>query len=346
MKAIPIAIAAATLSACAAQPLERFSQDVPPVVLTTVSSAGVRDLRAVYRGAACARLPDAAPACDDVLLRLPGEGPVPEPLPARDLTQRYRVAFVPGLFAECFERFVRPFDDARRGLESEGFAADYIRVSGRGSAAANAKRIAEQIAALPADPRPIILFAYSKGLTDALEFVVQHPGTAKRVAAIVSVAGAVNGTPLAERLESAYRGLAAVFPFPDCAAGNGDEIEDLRRDVRLEWWQRHRQAVTVPVFALVAAPRPDRVSPATRSTHARLSQIDARNDGKLLWQDQIAPGGFLLGFANADHWAIAVPLTEELPALSFAFRDDLPRAALVRAAIEVVAATLDGGAPR
>lgn len=334
------------LAACTAQPLERFSEDSLPVVLATLSDAGVRDLRPAYRRAVCSRLPPAAPACDDVLLRLPGEGEAVEPAPQLDLAARYRIAFVPGLFSECFERLVQPFGDGRRELQAQGFAADYLRVPGRGTAAANADRIAKYIDELAGDARPLILFAYSKGLPDTLEFLIRYPAKAKRIAAIVSVAGAANGTPLADRMQAAYRGLAAAFPFPDCAAGNGDEIDDLRREVRLDWWRRNRQAVTVPVFALVAAPRPDRVSPGTRGTYKLLAQIDPRNDGKLIWSDQIVPGSFLLGYANADHWAVALPVTEELPALSFAFRDDVPRAALVRAAIEVVAATLAEARPR
>ena len=100
-----------------------------------------------------------------------------------------------------------------------------------------------------------------------------------------------------------------------------------------------------PVFALVAAPRSDRVSPGTRATFDRLAQIDPRNDGKLLAQDQIVPGQYLLGYANADHWAVAIPPDESLPGFSLLFRDGVPRPALVRAAIEVVAATL-ATAPR
>jgi hypothetical protein len=69
--------------------------------------------------------------------------------------------------------------------------------------------------------------------------------------------------------------------------------------------------------------------------------VSARNDGKLLWIDQIAPRSYLLGYANADHWAVAIPVAQELPQLAFLFRDDVPRTALVKAAIEIVAEVLD-----
>ena len=74
--------------------------------------------------------------------------------------------------------------------------------------------------------------------------------------------------------------------------------------------------------------------------HTRLSRIDPRNDGQLLWYDAIAPLGYLLGYVNADHLAIGVPASQQMPALSFLFKDNVPRAALVKGAIEVAAETL------
>jgi len=337
---IATACAALLLAACASEPIAPYADRVPPTVLVTIEDAGVRDLRGSFRAATCSRLPANAPACEDVLLRLPGEGVGYAPGPAPDLPQRFRIAFVPGFLSECFDAYARPFADAQRALTEEGFTVDYFRVPGRGTTADSAKRLADHFAALDGDPRPIILFAYSKGLPDTLEFVVRHPAAAQRIAAIVSVAGAVNGSPLADDLTSAYRDLAAGFPLPGCAPGTGAELRDLQRDVRLEWWRLNRHAVTVPVFALVAAPRPDRVSPATRLSYDRLARQDPRNDGKLLAQDQIVPGGYLLGYANADHWAVAIPLAEALPSWSMLYRDNVPRPALVRGAIDVVAETL------
>lgn len=330
----------ALLAACASQPVGRALESAPPVVLSTIEAAGIRDLRAEYRAATCARLPANGPACEDVLLRLRGEGEVAAPKTAADLPRRYRVAFVPGLFSDCFDRYARPFDDSQRALEAEGFSVDYFRVPGRGTAAGNGSRLAEHFSSLPDDERPLIVFAYSKGLPDVLEFVVSYPEAAARIAAVVSIAGAANGSPLADELYAAYRRWAAAFPLPGCDAGSGDEIEDLRRDVRLEWWRRNRNAVTIPVFALVTAPRPEQVSPAMRPMHDRLARIDSRNDGRLLAQDQMVPGSYLLGYANADHLAIATPLANAFPSSSLLFRDVVPRPALVRAAIDVVADTL------
>lgn len=311
-----------------------------PTTIVAVRDAGVHDLRGTFRAAACARLPAGSPSCEEVLLRLASEPP-PEPLPpADDLARRYRIAFVPGLFSECFEDLARPFADVQADLEARGFTVHYFAVAGRGSVAQNADRLAGYFADLAADERPLIVFAYSKGLVDLLEFMVRYPVAAERIAAVVSVAGASNGSPLADRMHAIYRSLGAKFPLPGCPRGTGEEVADLRPDTRIAWWQKHGESLVVPIFTLVAAPQPDRVSPATRATYNELAKIDPRNDGKLLWQDQIPPRSHLLGYVNADHWSIAVPVLKEAPTASFLFRDNAPRTALAEAAIEVAAATI------
>jgi hypothetical protein len=339
LRAVSSIAASLLAGGCAAPAVEPWFSSAPPVVLVAAQDAGVRDLRATYRSAACRLLPDGTP-CDSVLLPLPGEGNAPAGAPPTNLAQRYRIVFVPGLFSECFDSYARPFSDVQAALAAEGFAAEIVRLPGRGTSAANAARLADHFAAVAHDPRPIIVFAYSKGLPDTLEFVVRHPQEASRIAAIVSVAGAANGSPLADDLYAPYRRWGAAFPLPGCEPGSGEEIHDLRRDVRLDWWRTNGSAVKVPVFALVAAPRPEQVSPATRSSFRRLARIEPRNDGKLLAQDQVVPGGYLLGYVNADHWAIAIPLSDAFPSWSALFRDGVPRIALARAAIEVVADTL------
>jgi len=334
------AITLALLTACAAGDSIGRSDVIPPSTIVAIRDAGVRDLRGEFRAAVCARLGTESPACEDVLLRLAGESVATASPPDEDLAQRYRVAFVPGLFSECFEAFARPFADAQADLQSRGFAVDYFQVAGRGSSAQNAARLAEHFRSTAGDARPVIVFAYSKGLVDLLEFMVRHPGDARQIAAVVAVAGAANGSPLADQMHAVYRAVGAPFPLPGCAPGTGEELIDLQPDVRIAWWQQHGESITVPMFALVAAPEPDRVSPATRATYRQLAKVDARNDGKLLWQDQIPPRSYLLGYVNADHWSVAVPVAAGMPKASFLFRDETPRAALVAGALDVVARTL------
>jgi len=101
----------------------------------------------------------------------------------------------------------------------------------------------------------------------------------------------------------------------------------------------------VPICSIVAVPKADRVSPILKQPHAKLAGIDPHNDGLLLWYDTIVARGYLLGYVNADHLAIAVPISQQVPPFSFLFKDDVPRAAIARAAIEVVAQALESFSP-
>jgi len=323
------------LVTCTTKTLVPYSETMPPVVLAPLAAAGVEDMRGRYRAAVCARLPAARP-CDQVLVRLPGETPDGVTGTPPDLAQRYRLVFVPGLFADCVARVVQPLADIMDPLRHTGFEVYCFQVAGRGSSAEHAQQLARQLAALGEDPRPLLVFAYSKGLPDMLELLVHAPAVSHQIAALVSLAGAVNGSPLVDNLHGLYRTWLAALPLPGCAQGTGEERRDLRRETRLAWWLQHRQAVRVPGFSLVALPRPEHVSPVLAALHAELGAVDPRNDGQLLWYDAVVAPGRLLGYVNADHWAIAMPLRQQLPALAFLFQDDVPRLTLIEAAIEVV----------
>jgi hypothetical protein len=81
-------------------------------------------------------------------------------------------------------------------------------------------------------PAPDYRVCLFQGLVDVLEFVVRYPVAAKRIAAIVGIASAANGTPLADDVREIYRDWGADFPLPGCDKGTGAEVDDLRRDVR------------------------------------------------------------------------------------------------------------------
>ena len=146
----------------------------------------------------------------------------------------------------------------------------------------------------------------------------------------------MNGTPLAEDWKAFYEAVGARWPMSRYAAGTGAEIDDLRREPRLAWWRCYGAGIGIPLFSLVAVPRPEHVSPMLSAMHARLAASDPRNDGQLLWYDAIAPLGSLLCYVNADLWTIAIDFNHQVPLMAGLFRDDVPRSALVEAAIEVV----------
>lgn len=335
-----IAIAALIFAGCAANSSPVIEETMPPIVVATLNDAGIKDIRHLYRAAVCRQLPADSLPCEELILRFPGESDSSAVMSQRDITSLYRIGFVPGIFNDCFNGAFHPFTDVIKPLIESGFAVHDFRVAGRGSSVENAEHLAKQLTELRPDPRPFIMVVYSKGLPDVLELLLRYPELAPEIAAVVSVAGASNGSPIADQLYERYRHWLAGLPVPGCARGTGDEVNDLRRDVRLEWWRRNRSKITVPIFSIVAVPRSDRVSAVLKRTHAKLAAIDPHNDGQLLWYDALVTGGYLLGYVNADHLAVAIPVSQQIPALSFLFKDNVPRPALVRAAIEVVAETL------
>lgn len=323
--------AALSLAACAAIP--PGEDDFPGI-------DPAHDLRADFRAVACSRFP-AGISCDAILRREPNEALAPSAPPAgAGAAKRYRVGLVPGLLAECLSPMLRPFGDVDGPLAAKGYDVTYFPVPGRGSAAVNARFLGERLAGDASDTRPWILVAYSKGIVDALELVASGAEGASRIAAIVSISGAAGGSLFADDYHVLYREFVARMPVPACAASDGSEVEGLRRDARAAWWKANGARIRVPVLSLVGAVSADRVSYGSKLAYLKLSSVDPRNDGKILWRDQLVPGGYLLGFVDADHWSIAVPLAKDLPALAFLFRDDVPRAALVESALEVTARLL------
>ena len=50
-------------------------------------------------------------------------------------------------------------------------------------------------------------------------------------------------------------------------------------------------------------------------------EIDPLNDGQLLFIDQLIPGSALLGYVNADHWTVAIPVEEKFSGRDPALKD-------------------------
>ena len=65
----------------------------------------------------------------------------------------------------------------------------------------------------------------------------------------------------------------------------------------------------VRYYSLVTFPQPERISSILTSSYDKLARIDARNDSQVIFYDQVIPGSTLVGYLNADHWALAVPIT-------------------------------------
>jgi hypothetical protein len=79
--------------------------------------------------------------------------------------------------------------------------------------------------------------------------------------------------------------------------------------------------------------------------------VDPRNDGQVVWADAFIPAGTFLGYANADHWAVALPIVRGVPpalraaAAAVLDRNAFPREVLLEAIVRHVEEELAGPHP-
>jgi hypothetical protein len=157
----------------------------------------------------------------------------------------------------------------------------------------------------------------------------------------LSVAGAINGSPLAEE----PTGLALLFPRGEdsaCAEAQRTATADLRRAHRLRWLMAHPLPEQPRYFSLAAFTPAEEISPPLRPRATALARIDPRNDGLLPFFDQVIPGAVLLGYANADHGSIVTEPAGMNAALA-GTRSELPsfpREVLIEAALLHIAEAL------
>jgi hypothetical protein len=325
-----------------------YDSDGPPQQLAVLGTPASEDERARFRQIFCAlydaetrEREDGAP-CGDVLHRLGGEpAPTPAPLPPHDM--RLRVLIITSALGECIADVATPFDQGVERLEPLGYRIDTVVVGGMSSCTYNARMIADAVEELALEPDDrLILLGYSKGAPDILHFLVGYPELAERVQAAVSVAGAVNGSPIADGFSgSFYRWLAKPSSL-FCEGRDLGMVRSLRRGNLQPWLAANPLPAHVQTFSLGAFTDRPHIARLLRVPYDLLAQIDPRNDGQLIFTDQIVPGSALLGYANADHWAVAMALEERRgfwmghPGRKRAF----PRAVLFEAIVRFVGESL------
>jgi hypothetical protein len=263
------------------------------------------------------------------------------------------VLIVPGLFGDCVGAQSVPFGDGVPRTTAADAAAPYrqyddlglreirlLPVLGRASTAVNGRLLADAIRAEAARPDRdrLVLVGYSKGVPDLLEAIAllqREGGVPAKLEAIVSVAGAVMGTPLADRYLSAYETLSPhVTPF-DCTPSQGGELASLTRRERIAQLAANPLPASVGYYVVVAHAPVDEMSLPLRITARWLAAIDPRNDGQLLASDAVLPGSTLLAEARVDHWDIALPRDRHPDARVRALTSGrgYPREALFRAVV-------------
>jgi pimeloyl-ACP methyl ester carboxylesterase len=332
-----VVAASALLAGCATMPdSQQLRASVAPYPGEPLPAS--LDGRARYRQIFCemASADSGTSGCDHLLWRLQDE-----PAPARDspslpaLAQRLQVFVVSGAFSDCREPATVPFEDAIARLGAQGVRIRPVMVSGRSSAAHNARQIADAVdSAGITDGDRVVLVGYSKGAVDALQFLADFPEQARHVAVVLSVAGAIQGSPLAEQGDWWYRTFLQQAFAGTCDPGDGQVLHSLLPSVRKAWLADHPLPSDVAYYSLAAFTTDEYLSRGLKPAWRVLARHDRRNDGQVVAGDAIIPGSTVLGYVNADHWDLAIALEQQMPRLSARTSDrQLPRTALLEAAL-------------
>jgi len=344
---LALTTASVLLGACATKPLVPYSTDTPPMILVPAPNAGIADQRGRFREIYCAvldargpEMPDTRP-CEDALTRVGAEPTgTGKPVDLGPSRRHLVAAVVPGVGYDCFKPWLSPPGTVVTHLRQYGFDATLIDVDALSSSANNARQIRDALMAMPAPDGPprIVLIGYSKGAPDILEALVAYPEIRSRLAAVVSAAGAVGGSPLANDAEQYQADLLRHVPGATCTSGDGGAVQSLRPAIRKAWLARNPLPTGLRYYSVVTFPQPEHISSILNSSYNKLAQVDSRNDSQVIFYDQVIPGSTLLAYVNADHWALAVPIARTHPTIGalFVTQNAYPREALTEAILRFV----------
>lgn len=336
-----------TLTHCAITQKEPYAADITALYPIPENPVGFDDGRGRFREIFCTvleergdELPDYIP-CEEALTRLGEEPPaLAKPVNLGQSKQDFLIGLVPGFAWQCIREWLDEDNSAPLHVAKYGFDTRLFEVGGLSSPEHNAKQIRDHIAALSSEDRrrPIILIGHSKGTVDILQALVSYPEVRSRVVAVVSLAGAVGGSPLAEDAEQSTVNLLAHLPNSGCDRDDEGALASLYLQTRQNWLADNPLPGRIRYFSVIAIPDSQNVSIGLVRNYKKLAEIDTRNDGQLIFYDQFIPGATLLAFANADHWAIATPVARQAAFFqaTLANKTDYPREALLESILRYV----------
>jgi hypothetical protein len=227
------------------------------------------------------------------------------------------IIIVSGVLWECVSDVALPFGRGKSVDVNTEYdyllpryaAVDVVHVRGIATSEHNAG-IVEAAIRKHKDAANVIVVAYSKGVPDTLEALRRMGGdTPGNLRALVSVAGVVSGSPLADWLNR-YKKMLAILPTPGaCSHINENFLKSISRDRCLHWLAEHWGSLPqgIRYYSLVTFVKPKKMHWFLRLLYAKLAEVEPRNDSHMLIHDQVLPGAKLLGYLKSDHWAVALP---------------------------------------
>lgn len=288
--------------------------------------------------------PDHRP-CEDALRLVPPEPPPTGRAVDPDAAVRpYRVLVVPGLGFDCFQKLIGGTNELMQAIVKFGHEIHIVPVAGLGDSARNAAQVRDAVLEVEADGPDLILLGYSKGTPDILTALVEYPEIRSRVSAVVSVAGAVGGSKLADDTSTSTLGLMASVPGSECEKPDELTLTHLMPEFRQAWLAENELPKDIAYFSLIAFPEQDNISSILRGSFKKLAKTDARNDSQVFVADQVIPESDVLAFLDADHWAVALPIdrSHRIIGSTFVNHNEFPREVLFDALMRYVGESLTG----
>lgn len=263
--------------------------------------------------------------------------------PLKDLRKDWTVLRIGGFGAQCLARTAEAFEDAGKHLEREhGVETLHVPVGAFDSSEQNAKTIRDFVLGQPSQKRFIVV-AHSKGAADTLVALALYGRQLSQIEAVITVAGAVGGSWLVDRLEWLNEHLLRDLDLPTCiepprALGDPNAIDSMRREVRQKFLAEHEPSTT-PAFSITAVSAGAKTSAILRPLWYRVSPYAKEQDSHLVEREAVVPWGTFLGRAHGDHWAVAMPFDPNPKVTDKQRRkidhNKFPREALVEAALRI-----------
>ena len=344
---LPVLLFIAVLTVCSVQPVVPYTVDDIARDLLPAGRAGIEDGRGRFREIFCTLLEDHGrdlpdyKTCEEALTLVGSEPPATGvQVNLGPSGKDFLVGLVPGLGWQCVRKWLNEDNSAPQHVARYGFDVRLFEVDGTSSSGNNARQIRDHVVALSAEEktRPLILMGHSKGTVDILQAVVTYPEVRDGVVAVVSVAGAVGGSPLADNAKQSSVDKLAHVPRSGCKTGDHGAIDSLKPEVRKNWLANNTLPDNIRYYSVIALPDPDHMSSGLKSAYRKIGKVDTRNDGQLIFYDQFIPSSTLLAFTNADHWAMSTPVAQQIRIArsTFANKSDYPQEVLLEAILRYV----------
>jgi hypothetical protein len=255
------------------------------------------------------------------------------------ITTPLKVMLVGGAFSECFEdKGLYVFQPSLEHLRRHGIVfGPRVKIGGTATPIANARKIAQYLRENSGD---YIAIGHSKGAVDLMAAIQYHDIARERIKVLVSVAGAIAGTRLSDLGVPAgiigFRDAVRRAGLGNCKIEDHGGIGSLQRGKRYKELRAWKPPATLRSYSIVGVSSYDKTSKPLNILWKTNALYSLDQDSHIIAEEGIIPGGEFLGVASADHWAMALPMSEHHLTKDKVDQNAFPRTALLEAILRHV----------